>query len=506
MSTGVCLFLSFPKLEYGFLVWGALVPLLYALRNKGLPEAFRLGLVAGLAYNVGIVYWVTFVIVNYGYLPFYIAVGVMLLLVLYLSLYVAAFAAGVAYFQNRNIPVIVTAPVLWTCLEYVKSHLLTGFPWENLAYALYDSIPIIQVADITGIYGLSFLVVLVNCAIFEIVILTGDSKKRAGVGALVAIVGIVAIYAYGMYRLDRIERDLATLSQTEVVVAQGNIDQSLKWNKDFQDATLDIYRTLSLKEKGPETALIVWPETATPFFFQNIDDKHRRVIDIARGAGTYLLFGSPSYGTEGGQNRYRNSAYLVSPQGAVVGKYDKVHLVPYGEYVPLKDLFFFIEKLVVGVGDFVPGKKVMPLKMDDELIGTLICYEGIFPEIGRQYALRGVTLLVSITNDAWFGASSAPYQHLTMTAFRAIENRVYIVRAANTGISAVIKPTGEIVSATGLFERTAFREKIRFVRQTTFYSKYGDIFIYLCIIAIIWLVVISLKRRKIHDRRHYRSN
>jgi apolipoprotein N-acyltransferase len=190
-----------------------------------------------------------------------------------------------------------------------------------------------------------------------------------------------------------------------------------------------------------------------------------------------------------------NSAYLLRPDGVVAGRYDKVHLVPYGEYVPLRQLFPFIGKLVAGIGDFRPGKGFDPLVSDGRRLGVLICYEGIFPEAARDYKRNRADLLVNITNDAWFGRTSAPYQHLSMTVFRAVENRLYLVRAANTGVSAVIDPTGVILSRTGLFERTVLKGEVKFIDEKTFYAAYGDLFVYLCGLLLILTDFIQMRRR-----------
>jgi apolipoprotein N-acyltransferase len=503
--SGVLLFLSFPKFDLNILVWVSLVPLLFAVQGKNLREALWMGLVTGFVYNVGILYWVSFVIVQYGYLPLYLGIFIMLLLALYLSLYVSIFSAGIVYFRKRGFPEIVVAPVLWSCLEYGKSHLLTGFPWENLAYSLHDMISFIQIIDISGVYGLTFIIVVVNCAVYDIMSMTVETRKKVIYELSVIAIAVMLIFGYGVYRLNQVEHAMEGKKTDKIAIIQGNIDQTVKWNNKYQKDTLEIYKNLSLPCAKSGVRLIVWPETAAPIFFQNIDDKHRFIISIAQEAKSYLLFGSPSYRTENGMNYFSNSAYLISPSGNIEGRYDKMHLVPYGEYVPLRKVFFFLEKLVVGVGDFRPGEVLAPLMMDGEKIGVLICYEGIFPEISRQYHSMGVSLLVNITNDAWFGTSSAPYQHLTMTAFRAIENRRYIIRAANTGISALIKPTGAIISRTGLLERTVLNGTVTYLNQGTFYARYGDMFIYICFIAITVIGLLSLKRRSVDDRRYFRS-
>ncbi|MBN2515019.1 MAG: apolipoprotein N-acyltransferase, partial [Deltaproteobacteria bacterium] len=385
-------------------------------------------------------------------------------------------------------------------------HILTGFPWENLAYSMHGMISFIQIIDISGVYGLTFIIVVVNCVLYDLMSIKVETRKRVLSEVFMAAVAIILIFTYGVYRLDQLEHVMEGKKSDKVTIVQGNIDQTVKWNNKYQNDTLEIYRKSSLTSAKSGNRLIVWPETAAPFFFQNIDDKHRFIINIAKEAKSYLLFGSPSYLNENGINYFSNSAYLISPAGDIAGRYDKMHLVPYGEYVPLRRVFFFLEKLVVGVGDFRPGKELTPLVLGGKKIGVLICYEGIFPEISRQYHKMGVTLLINITNDAWFGTSSAPYQHLTMTAFRAVENRLYIIRAANTGISAIIKPTGEIISQTGLFERTILDGTVTYLNQGTFYARYGDIFIYMCFITITVIGLISFKRRRVNDRRYFRSN
>jgi apolipoprotein N-acyltransferase len=244
----------------------------------------------------------------------------------------------------------------------------------------------------------------------------------------------------------------------------------------------------------------VWPETAAPFFFQDTNKMQSEILDVARISENWLLFGSPSYQRDCDGDAaclsFLNSAFLLSPQGKILGRYDKVHLVPYGEYVPLRKMFPFINKLVIGVGDFRSGEGYNPLTMNDHKLGVLICYEGIFPEASRAYKKKGADLLVNITNDAWFGSTSAPYQHLSMTVFRAVENRLYIVRSANTGISAIIDPTGRIVAQTELFERTALRDAIKFINNKTFYSVYGDVFVLICMTTLVCCIIISFLRRR----------
>lgn len=505
VTSGVLFFLSFPKHGIGLIAWISLVPLLFALKDAGVKEGFTLGLLTGIVANIGLMYWITFVVVHYGYLPYYLGVILMLLLASYLSLYFALFAAGLVYFSRKGIPRIISAPVLWTCLEYGKSHFLTGFPWENLAHSQYLYRSLIQVVDLTGTFGISFLIVMVNVIIFDALADTLKGRLiwgKIGLGCCLILIAC----GYGYVKTQQIEEALTAAETFDVAIAQGNIDQNIKWNPRFQNETISAYKSLSLQKKSSRSGLTVWPETAAPFFFQDENNRmHGEIKGIAQASGEWLLFGSPSYVKECDGNEdcitFLNSAFLLSPQGRIEGQYNKVHLVPYGEFVPLRKLFPFISKLVVGVGDFRPGKGYYPLRMNNHKVGVLICYEGIFPDASRTYKTMGADVLVNITNDAWFGNTSAPYQHLSMTVFRAIETRLYVIRSANTGISALIDPTGRIVAKTELFTRTALRDTIKFIHYETIYATYGDIFIVICMLSLLCCVFITFKRRTEHGGR-----
>jgi len=236
-------------------------------------------------------------------------------------------------------------------------------------------------------------------------------------------------------------------------------------------------------EGGPD--LIVWPETALPFYFLHDDALTEQMVELVRGCKAHFLVGSPSFQTGGRGTRYYNSSYLIDPSGNVLGKYDKVHLVPYGEYVPLKRFLPFLGKLVEAVGDFEPGKQGQVLSLNGKKIGVLICFEVIFPELARAMCRNGAQLLVTITNDAWFGTSSAPYQHLSMVVFRAVETHLAVARAANTGISAYIDPVGRVLDATPLFEEAVRVRHLHIMDQETFYARYGDLFAIACILICV---------------------
>lgn len=493
--SGILLFLSFPKFGKGIVAWAALIPLFFALKDATPRMGFRIGFLAGFIAHIGIFYWIVYVVVHYGYLPIYAGVAAMLLLAAYLSLYTALFATAVVFLRGKGVPLFLSAPLLWTLLEFLRSHLLTGFPWENLAYSQYLHERVIQIADVTGIYGITFAIVLINAVLYDLLSAKFRGKhlrfETVFAGALLA-----AILAYGHLRLAHIDTQLKAAPALPVALIQGNIDQSIKWDALYQSTTVDIYSALSRQSIPAGKGLIVWPETAAPFHFQRPGPLQEAVTDAARASGSAILFGSPSYEEEGGSTHYMNSAFLLGPDGTIKGRYDKVHLVPYGEYVPLRRLFPFIGKFVVGVGDFKPGKGFLPLDMAGHRLGVLICYEGIFPEGAREYKRQNVGILVNITNDAWFGRTSAPYQHLSMTIFRAVENRLYVARAANTGISAMVDPGGRIVARTGLYERAILNADVKIIDEKTCYAAYGDAFVYLCAIGLLMITISTTQRRR----------
>jgi apolipoprotein N-acyltransferase len=499
--SGLLLFLSFPKYGNGMVAWVALIPLFFSLQQARPGEGFKFGFLTGLIAHIGILYWIANVVVQYGYLPLYMGIAAMLLLAAYLSVYTALFSIGVVFLRQRGITLILSAPLLWTILEYVRSQLLTGFPWECLGYSQYLFSRTIQIADVTGIYGISFAIVMTNTALYGLLALRGR-KRFLIIETVFACAVIMAMLAYGSFRIASIEKLSINAQHINVALIQGNIDQNIKWNPLYQEKTIDIYRSLSTYAGISPGGLIVWPETAAPFYYQRGDAFQERVMAVARSAKSCLLFGSPSYEEEEGKVFYSNSAFLLNPDGSVSGRYDKVHLVPYGEYVPLRRAFPFISKLVAGVGDFRPGTEFKPLLSDQTKLGILICYEGIFPEASREYKQGGAQLLVNITNDAWFGDSSAPYQHLSMTVFRAVENRLSLVRAANTGISAIIDPTGRIISQTRIFERTILKGRAIMVDEKTFYAAYGNLFVYLCVVALFILSIFTMQRRRKHAGRN----
>jgi apolipoprotein N-acyltransferase len=300
-------------------------------------------------------------------------------------------------------------------------------------------------------------------------------------------------------RLKQVEGEFFSWRSFRVGIAQGSIEQSLKWDEAYQGRTMEIYRGLTKKAADLGAHLVIWPESAAPFFISGDGPDAAVVGTIAKESRTFVLTGIDTYARNplSRTTDFFNSAVLFSPSGEMTAKYDKTHLVPFGEYVPLKRFLPFIKKLTAGVGDFKEGPGPVPLKFISDGIGMLICYEAIFPEIARGAVKNGAAVLVNITNDAWFGKSSAPYQHFDMSALRAVENRVFLLRSANTGISGVVDPTGRVRKKLGLFERDVINA-VAGMRSgaPTIYTIYGDVFAYWCLAVSGALAVALIFKRR----------
>jgi apolipoprotein N-acyltransferase len=431
-----------------------------------------------MVHFLSMLYWIRHVIFYYGGLPAPLAIGVLVLLCGYLALYPAVFAWVSRRWEGRPALWVLGLPLVWVTLEWVRAHALSGFPWGNLGYSQTRFSTLAQVADITGVYGVSWLLVLSSTVLTSIL-----ARRASRVGIAVFTLCLAGAIGYGAWRLDQVRRIQEGFPVWWAAVVQGNVDQSLKWDPAFQQETLSRYRRLSLEAAGhdPPPDLVIWPETAAPFFYGREPNLSRQLDEMIMEIGRATIFGSPAIIREDGEARLQNRAYLVEGQGTVLGSYAKRHLVPFGEYVPLQKLLFFVERLVEAAGDFVPGKESTPLEWGDRDLGVLICYEGIFPALARQTVGEGASVLVIITNDAWYGPTSAPYQHLEMARWRAIEFRRPVLRAANTGVSAIFDSTGRECGRIPLNESGQLVCAVRSGLIDTFYGRWGDAFAWLCV-------------------------
>jgi apolipoprotein N-acyltransferase len=509
LLSGLLLNFIFPRWELDLIAWVALAPLFWALTNSStIKKSFLLGLSCGLVYFTGSCFWIINTMTHYGGLPFWISVLLLLVLTLYMALYVAIFSAFFSFCLKKAgvFQALLLSPFLWSFMEYVRTFLLSGFPWNFLGYSQYKNLLAIQIADLTGIYGVSFFVCFINAFLSFILLYFFSRKedirgaflsgKNLAVFSIVTLAFVSGVLYYGQARISQYSNKKAD-DPLKVCLVQGNISQENKWDPAYKKEVLETYESLTMDSIKDGGDLVVWPETATPFFFNVETLKAEWVSNLAKKAGIYLLTGSPSVERDGDKNRLSNSAYFISREGPVLGRYDKIKLVPFGEYVPLANLLWFVEKMVAGIGDFQPGEEPQIMPHPKGSFGVMICFEIIFPQLARWNVQKGAQFLVNITNDAWFGRSAGPYQHLSKAVFRAVENRVPVVRAANTGISAIINQTGQIESTADIFLRGVVKGDIFPAKGVnSFYVRYGDIFSWLCgVVVLIFLFTLYRENR-----------
>ncbi len=490
LASGTLLALAFPRWDGFPLAWIALVPLLFALDGQPARRRFILGWLCGMVYFAGTLWWVTISMSHYGGLHEAVSGLLMLLLAAYLSIYVGLWGwlCGAALRQDplhsiwarRLFP-----PALWTALEYARAHLLTGFPWSSLGYSQHGFLPAIQVADFGSVYGVGFILVFFNAALFRCVVAWSVSRAAAWREAALAACALVLTLGYGAFRLGQPMQGASAIS---VAVIQGNIAQDQKWGETMQAETLEIYQRLSRASLPQKPDLVIWPESSTPVFFQTDRTYQDAALRLVQEGGFDLLLGTPAFDPAQPGVLY-NRAYLLSGSRRPIQHYDKMHLVPFGEYVPLARLLFFVEKMAEGIGNFSAGQEATVLRAAGTQIGTVICFEAIFPGGVRMFVDRGARIMTTITNDAWFGDSAAADQHFSMVVFRAIENRVPFARAANTGISGFIDAHGRVLARSDLFVEAEQTQRLYPGIRRTFYTTYGDVFPAACILfclAVFW--------------------
>ena len=499
LISGMLLVLSFPPFNLYPLAWVSLVPLLRAIDQGDTRKTFFSGLVTGSVYFIGTVYWVFHSMYVYGHIPAVASLFLLILLCLYLALYTGVFSVLFSMGYGRlRLPAMLITPVLWVTLEYARTYILTGFPWSLIGYSQHSFLLLIQISDITGVYGISFLVAAVNGCIFDLIRheRTGESRwalnRHVTSGAIILASVMIIVLVYGSVQLKHNDRG----GNITVTVLQGNIDQDKKWDREHQREVIDTYKDLTLAAASDKPDLIVWPESALPFIFGYDKDLTNEVTDLQKKINAHMLIGSVLIkGSEKGKSLLSNSVIMLSPGTEAIEVYDKIHLVPFGEYVPMGKLFPFVKKLVTAVGDFVRGEEVKVMQTPFAKIGNLICYEIAFPGLVRKFIDRGANLIVTVTNDAWFGRTSAPYQHFSMAVFRAIENRVPVARSANTGISGFIDSRGRIKKKSDIFVKASLTENISVAHEKSFYAANGDIFAYVCLIITSVMVLLGVVRK-----------
>lgn len=483
--SAVLLVLSFPKTNFFPLAWFAFVPLFSALdKVTSYKKVFLLSYTCGLLFFWGACYWFIYVT----------AFGAFLLLA-YLAVYFGLFGMFYRYLHSRAVHVkVLGLASAWVVLEYIRSYCMTGFGWASLGHSQTSFLPIIQIADLTSFYGVSFLVMLVNVVLHQVVSLKIKGEKvslKVKKVVRLTLVGLLCVFVYGQYRIGQ---DI-NASQLKVAVVQGNVQQDEKWDENNWPALLEKHLWLTKNVNLTGADLVVWPETALPGYLDERDPLFFQLKEGMKDIHIPLLAGSIAI--ENGE--YFNSAILFSASGDVKTKYDKIHLVPFGEYFPMRGILSSLAE-AVGLEDFTPGREktlfsVLDQNQKAHLFATLICFEDTLEKQTRQFVKQGAEFLVNVTNDAWFRDTKAPFLHLQAAIFRSIENRRSLVRAANTGVSVYVDPKGRVVEylqdekgqrtfvpGTRIFD-------IQLTKTQTFYTQYGDIFVYLCIIYLLLVFV-----------------
>ncbi len=491
LVSGLLLTASFPDVSLYYLAFVSLLPLMISIQSMTTKQSFYAGFVAGFAHYMTLIYWIVPTVTIYGGLHPLLGVSTLCLLCLYLGLYVGGFTWLIKRLDPPEGLMPVMGACLWVGLEYIRAHAFTGFPWGILGYSQYSNQTLVQIADLTGVLGLSFLIVLCNLTLVQLFLLAPSlaSRKISCRSILIVLcytlVLVGAALTYGRGRIQAIDSLIQTAPKPNISVIQGNIRQDLKWDKTFKKGTIERYGSLSLGMAIPPPELIIWPETALPFYYGRDPLYSNQVDAYVRKAKTHFLVGSPAFERGRDEIRFYNRAYMLNPLALVTGSYDKTHLVPFGEYVPLENYLSFLGKITQQAGNFSSGdKRFAPLAFKDHRTGVLICFEILFPSVARAFVKNGADMLTTITNDAWFGNTSAARQHFSIAVLRAVENRRSVVRAANTGISGFIDPVGRVLEETGLFTRAAITRPVPTLEEISFYTRHGEVLGMAALVAI----------------------
>ena len=459
--TALCL----PPYTVSLLAWIALIPLLVVLDGKTVIEGFWLGFYWGIALWGLTVYW-----------AFVYHVVALPGLVISMALYSSLLGVLGCYLQKRLQPVrLLVFPILWVCIEHLRSSGIYAFPWNVIGYSQYLNLPLLQLASLGSVWIISFLIVLVNVALAQCYLQSNKFRPKAV--AVLAMLLVAFSWFWG-------QREL-TLSYPKQGLTIGLVQANFPNDFKFRPENLDllIEQTRELKNNKPQ--LVVWTETAIMHYITTDAMARRKIFELAKEMNAHILLGAPNMEMISEEEiKYYNSAFLVTPKEEIAGVYSKMHLVPFGEFLPLARRFKWIEWLEAQVnsGGFSEGEEYKVFELGAQRFASLICFEGVFDPLVRRFVNQGAQFMVNITNDGWSNSSASHYQHLAFASFRAVENRVFFIRAGNTGVSAFIDPLGRIYAQTKTFVKAALVEQIGLPGNKTFYNKYGNLFM-----GLLWL-------------------
>jgi len=476
LVSGVLVTLCLPVVSWWWLSFVALVPILIAVQ-KYRPErreSFRAGFLLGAACYFSMLWWIVKLIPSADVTIPWLMTPALILLVVYLALYPAFLLLILGPVTRwRFVPILLSAPSLWALFELARSRGELAFPWGSLGYTLTYVPSLTQLASVGGLVGLSFLIVAVNVLVSGVFVVRHAAGRTL---CLLAAAGVVAgMWSYGETTIANFER--AAAPKIEVAVVQPNVDLALKWKPEFKDSTFHLIDRLTQEAADGGADITFFPETSAPVYIDNPRNAlyRQHLISLAERTGRPFFIGFLDYrydGPAGAVNIY-NSSGLFTPDGRIV-KYDKTHLLPFGEALPLAWKYRWLQKIDFGQANFEPGTRTEPIDAGAIEFTPLICFESVFPYLCRRGVLEGSELFVNITNDGWFSDTPGPYQHAEMAVMRSVEFRRYLVRSANTGISFVVDPVGRVVARLGLFEEGILYAKVAPRTDLTVYARYGD--------------------------------
>jgi len=472
LVSGLLLVLLFPGFNLTWLAPVALAPTLIACaREPSWKRRWFYGWAAGVVFWCGVCPWIEFVMDVHGGMGPWGGWGTFVLFGLYKGLHMAVFATLAGFLMPRwwAIPAVAA---LWTGIE--RTHGFFGFAWLDLGNAGIDMSWPMRLAPITGVYGLSFAFAMLSCAVALLLV----RRPRRELLWLVALVVPIALPG----------APKPAVGSRRALLVQPNIDTEMQWTEDNVRATEQKLASLS---RAPGADLILWPEVPAPFYVsdaQFLDYTAR----IAQTAGTPFLFGAVGFTP---QREPLNSAVMMGPSGKIVDRYDKINLVPFGEFIP--PMFGWVNRITKEIGDFVPGERVVVFPLDGHKLGAFICYESAFPDLVRQFVRGGAEVLVNLSNDGYFGHSAAHQQHLEIVRMRAAENRRWILRATNDGITAAIDPAGRVVARMPAFVQTAGLLPYDYQSNQTPYTRHGDWFAWACFASGFLMSAVSLAHRRL---------
>jgi apolipoprotein N-acyltransferase len=485
-ASGLLVAVCFLRFELYPLAWVAFVPLLWAIRRTATArEAARVGFIAGLATNLPAFYWLVYTIHVFGGFGYPLALFFYVFLTLYAALEFVIFA--VAFRRTGFGPLGLAAPVLWVALEFLYPNL---FPWR-MANSQFHAPVLMQIGDVTGPFGLSFVMLWISAALAMLLEAPRRFTPLAAAGA-----ATVAVLLYGAVRLPMIDRAMAAAPTVRVGLVQGDVGIKEKGDIRYFDINLQKYQQLS-EDLQKDVDLIVWPETVSQHWIEVSTKRLEGDENPFDDLHTYLIFGGLAFRVRGhGQPDEYNSAFLIGPGGVVLDRYDKHVLMPFGEYIPLGSYFPVLYSLSPETGGLTAGSGVAVFNVPGKVrVGQLICYEDLLASMSRRATAAGAEVLLNILNDAWYGDTVAPYQHQALALWRAIENRRYLLRGSNSGVTSVIDAAGRVVAEGRLFDAEVVRGTVRRLQVKTFYTRCGDVFAWTVVAAALVLLWRGLSSR-----------